>query len=212
MLWHSSVSTKKRPSPHLTGGFSLIELMISITIMVIVISIVSTSQGAFNGAVLLRGQAYEAALKIREVQLIAVGAVGDSSDAGTPGQFRAIYGVHFDTDSSKNGRYIIFKDANANGFYDGAGEKYGQQGFLDNRFEIREIRKIDGGSTESVDALSVVFVRPNFDARFFDSVGEIEPSSVEIDIARRESTEVGPGDIRTLEITPTGQISVKSIP
>lgn len=207
MLWPSSVFSKKRPTPpHLAAGFSLVELMISITIMVIVIAIVSTSQGAFNGAVLLRGQVYEAALQIREVQLSAVGAVGDA------GEFRSRYGVHFDSDS--DGQYKIFKDtqtgANANGFYD-PGEEYGQQSFLDSRFEIRGVRAV-GDALESTGGLSIVFVRPNFDARFFDSAGEVFASSVEVDISRRGVTTSGPGDVRTLEVTATGQIAVKPIP
>jgi len=197
MLWPSSVFSKKRPNPpHLAAGFSLVEMMISITIMVIVISVVSISQGTFNGAVLLRGEAYDMALTIREVQLEAVGAVGSQGD------FRAVYGVHFDT----SGQYIIFKDANANGFWE-SGEEYGLQPSLDRRFEIRAIRP--GGSGEEV---SIVFVRPNFDARFFHPTGEVIAPRVEIDIARRGSTETetGPGDVRTLEVSATGQISVKN--
>lgn len=205
MPWHSSAFSKKRPtSPQLTAGFSLVELMISITIMVIVISIVSTSQGAFNGAVLLRGQAYEAALQIREVQLNAVGAVGDG------GVFRSVYGVHFNSSSATNGQYNLFKDANSNGFYN-PGEEYGPQGFFDSRFEIREIRTI-GDTMPATGGLSIVFVRPNFDARFFGSGGEVLASSVEVDISRRGSTGTSAGDVRTVEVTATGQIAVKPTP
>lgn len=208
MRWHSSVSFKTKSPVLSAGGFSLVELMISITIMVIVISIVFTRQGAFNGAVILRGQAYEAALTVREVQLNAVSAIGDA------GTFRSVYGVHFDSASANNGRYRIFKDsstgANANGFYNN-GEEYGQQSFLDGRFEVRAVRPI-GDTMRPTGGLSIVFVRPNFDARFFDSAGEVDASSVEVDIARKGSTGSGPGAIRTLEVTATGQISVKSIP
>jgi len=182
--------------------------MISITIMVIVIAIVSTSQGAFNGAVLLRGQTYEAALKVREVQLSAVGAIGNVD------VFRSVYGVHFDSSTATNGQYKIFKDTqsgpNANGFYD-SGEEYGQQSFLDRRFQVRDVRAV-GDTMQSTGGLSIVFVRPNFDARFFDSAGEVDATSVEVDISRRGSTGTGPGDVRTLEVTATGQISVKNIP
>jgi prepilin-type N-terminal cleavage/methylation domain-containing protein len=223
MLWLSSVFSKQRPTvPPLAAGFSLVELMISITIMVIVVSIVSTSQGAFNSAVLLRGQAYEAALQIREVQLSAVGAARDgvSSDS-------VVYGVHFDTN---NNQYKTFRDSNSNGFWE-SGEEYGQQSFLDNRFEIREIRTVGDsmggtalynrfeireirtpGDSMGGTALSIVFVRPNFDARFFNQNGEVEVSIVEIDIARRGSAGTGSGDVRTLEVTAAGQIAVKPIP
>jgi len=203
MLWRSSVFSKKRPHPQSVAGFSLVELMISIGIMVLVISVVTTSQGAFNGAVLLRGQAYEAALKIREVQLSAVGSVTGGATV------RTVYGVHFDSSAATDNQYKIFKDANSNGFYN-SGEEYGQQGFLDSRFEIRAIRAI-GDSIPATSGLSVVFVRPNFDARFFSSSGEVFASSVEIDVANRDSTGAGPGDVRTVEVTSAGQISVQSI-
>jgi len=203
MLWRSSVFSKKRPHPQSVAGFSLVELMISIGIMVLVISVVTTSQGAFNGAVLLRGQAYEAALKIREVQLSAVGSVTGGATV------RTVYGVHFDSSAATDNQYKIFKDANSNGFYN-SGEEYGQQGFLDSRFEIRAIRAI-GDSIPATSGLSVVFVRPNFDARFFSSSGEVFASSVEIDVADRDATGAGPGDVRTVEVTSAGQISVQSI-
>jgi type II secretory pathway pseudopilin PulG len=203
MLWRSSVFSKKRPHPQSVAGFSLVELMISIGIMVLVISVVTTSQGAFNGAVLLRGQAYEAALKIREVQLSAVGSVTGGATV------RTVYGVHFDSSAATDNQYKIFKDANSNGFYN-SGEEYGQQGFLDSRFEIRAIRAI-GDSIPANSGLSVVFVRPNFDARFFSSSGEVFASSVEIDVADRDATGAGPGDVRTVEVTSAGQISVQSI-
>lgn len=179
--------------------------------MVMVVAVVSINQSGFNGAVLLRGQAYETALAIREVQLNAVSAAGDS------GNFRSVYGVQFDVATERNDRYVIFKDtpapsSEANGFYDpGHGEEYGSPGLLDSRFEIREIRTIPA-SASPMENLAIVFVRPNFDARFFKSTGELDLTSVEIDIARRGKTGAGPGEVRTVEVTSTGQISVQNIP
>jgi len=208
MLWPYLASFKTKTPAYRTGGFSLVELMISITIMVIVISIVSINQGSFNGAVLLRSQAYEVALAVRGTQLDAVSAVGDAGD------FRSVRGVHVDSSTASNGRFAIFRDAptgvNANGFYD-SGEQYGRQGFLDNRFEITDIRPI-GDTMQPSGGLSIVFVRPNFDALFFDSAGAVDASSVEIDIARKGATGSGPGDVRTVEVTATGQISVLNAP
>lgn len=183
------------------GGFGLVELMVSISIMVIVSAIILARQSAFNSAVLLRSQAYEIALGMREVQLNAVSASGDVS----LGNFRSILGIHFDTDS--NSEYKIFRDSDMDGFYD-AGEEFGVQGVLDNRFEIREIRA--DGSVIPGSQLSVIFVRPNFDARFFESSGsEVNASSIEIDIARRGVTGTDNSVLRTLEVTSTGQITVQ---
>lgn len=195
---------KRSPyTPHSSGvsGFGLVELMVSISIMVIVASIVLARQSAFNGAVLLRSEAYQIAFQVREVQLSAVSASGDT------GTFRDIRGVHFS--SSTDAIYRIFRDVNANGFYDGVSEDFGLQGILDPRFEIRDIRAI--GDTLSGDEVSIIFVRPNFDARFFDAAGSelTSAAAIEIDVARRGVVGAGPDVVRTVEVTSTGQIAVQ---
>lgn len=183
-------------------GFGLVELMVSISIVVIVASIILTQHSSFNGAVLLRGQAYEVALDAREVQLSAVSVSGDA------GNYRTVMGLHFDMNPSFNDRYHIFRDSNLDGFYDGSTEDFGPQGFLDPRFEIRDIRPSSGAISGT--ELSIIFVRPNFDARFFDSSGnELLVSTVEIDVARRGLSGTGVDVVRTVEITSTGQIAVQ---
>lgn len=179
----------------------MVELLISISIMVIVASIILTRQSSFNSAVLLRGQAYEIALQVREIQLSAVSASGDT------GAFRSVLGVYFDTNGINDDHFHQFRDADSDNFYDPV-EEFGLQGRLDNRFEIEAVRGVGEAITGT--ELSVVFVRPNFDARFFDTNGELTAASgVEIDIRRRGSTGTGPGELRTIEITRTGQISVQ---
>lgn len=180
------------------SGFSLIELLVSISIMVIVLAIVFARQSSFNSAVILRNQAYELALQIREIQLNAVSVSGDV------GVFRSVLGVYLNTNPAQNGSYKIFNDTDDNGYYD-AGEEYGIQGILDKRFEIRNIRA--GGATTT--ELAIVFARPNFDAHFVDSGGEINVTAVEVDVALRGATGSGNGVLRTVEITSTGQITVK---
>lgn len=188
-------------------GFGLIELMVSISLIVLVMGIVLVNHNSFNGAVLLRSQAYEIALQVREVQLNAV-SVARSGDT-----FRAVYGVHFDTDTTnnRNQRYAIFRDTNANYYYN-SGEAFGIQGSVDGQFEIRAIRTISGGVSTNRTNISIVFERPNFDARFFTAAapgGQVNAEIVEIDIARREVSGTGNGVVRTVEITSAGQISIK---
>jgi type II secretory pathway pseudopilin PulG len=198
---HSYTDEQNYFKPAKVGGFGLIELMVSISIMVLVTTIILAKQSSFNSAVLLRSQAYEIALAVREVQMGVVSAGSDGT-----GAFRSVQGIYFDTGS--NGTYRIFKDAGSPGNmrYDSS-EEYGKQGFVDPRFEIRAIRAV--GGTMAGTGLSVVFVRPNFDAKFYDSSGQINASSVEIDVARKNITGTGPSVLRTVEITATGQISVK---
>jgi type II secretory pathway pseudopilin PulG len=190
--------SRNHPHSFAVGGFGLIELMVSISIVLLVTALVMSKHGSFNSSVLLRSQAYEIALAAREVQLNAVSA------SSANGDFRSLLGLHFDT--ANNDEYRIFKDADNDGFFD-ANEIFGRQSIIDSRFEIRAIRPI--GDTLTGTALSVVFERPNFDARFFDSSGELSASSVEIDVARRGVSGTGPDVVRTLEVTATGQIAVQ---
>jgi prepilin-type N-terminal cleavage/methylation domain-containing protein len=198
-LAHYNVTTHR-----LRSGFGLIELMVSISIMLLVAAIVLARQDSFNGAVLLRGQAYEVALSAREVQLNSVSAISIA------GNYRTLLGLHFDTNNDAQIR--IFRDSavapNANGFFD-SGEEFGKQITIDSRFEVRGIRTVSGGSETSVSNISVVFERPNFDARFFTAGGEVNASAVEIDISKRDQVGTTLDVVRTVEITSTGQVTVQ---
>lgn len=185
------------------GGFSVIELIVSISILVLVLGIVVVNQGAFNSSVLLRSQAYEVALAMREIQLSAVSAASDGS-----GQFRSVQGVYFNTTSNQNDRYTSFRDADDDYFYDTA-EQFGLPGVLDGRFEIRDLSPSGLGS-----AVSVVFERPNFDARFYTSANtDLDVPVITITIGLRGGSGTTCGtDIREIEITASGQIAVLECP
>jgi prepilin-type N-terminal cleavage/methylation domain-containing protein len=196
MPWPCSVLHRKYSSDNPRSGFGLIELMVSVSIMVIVAGIILARQNSFNGAVLLRSQAYEIAFEIREVQ---IGAVSSGNVTGGD-VFRSVLGVNFSTASD---RYVSFRDSNGNNQYDpGTDPSLGQQGVIDSRFYITRI-EIDGvPHTES----SVLFVRPNFDAIFSPSGSEML-----IYLKRKGSqvSDIGPGDLRIIEVTSTGQIDVR---
>jgi type II secretory pathway pseudopilin PulG len=201
---HIEASNKRQLA---SCGFGLVELLVTISIMVIVMGIILVKQSAFDGAVLLRSQAYEVALRLRDIQLSTVSASGDN----TGGTFRSKIGAYFTTNTTGNAntRFRIFNDADNDG-YD-LSEEFGPQTALDPRFEVRAIRVINyNGSVTTPTDISVRFERPNFDARFF--VGGSEPNDVEfveIDIARRGVTGTGVTVLRTLEITSAGQIAVQ---
>jgi prepilin-type N-terminal cleavage/methylation domain-containing protein len=200
MSWNYLPSYKKSQSflfANKQKGFGLIEMMVSIGILSIVMGVVFVRQDSHNSSLLLRNQAYEIAFRLREVQFSAVSAQGDLDN------FRSVLGIHFDTAGVNNGVYKIFKDSNSDGFYvEAEDEEFGVQGVLDKRFEISEIRS--GATTPG--AVSVIFVRPNFDARFFEGSGagnELHDGSVFIDIIEKNTT-----NTKTVEVTATGQIGV----
>lgn len=200
---HRNFYLYKKDKIKFVTGFSLIELMVSISIIVLVLGVVMTRQSSFNGAVLLRSQAYEVALQAREVQLGALSAVGVS------GVFQNVLGLHFDTTTSNNNYYWSFRDADSDSFYD-SNEAMGKRNNLDKRFVIDKIRYVGDSGTPT--NLSIVFKRPNFDAIFYESSGTQAPANVSavlIDVRLKGTTGNGVGEVRTVEITRTGQITVQ---
>jgi prepilin-type N-terminal cleavage/methylation domain-containing protein len=200
MRFHSLASYKHTQNPlrGATAGFSMIELLVSISIIVLVLTITLTRQSAFNSAVLLRSEAFDIALAIREVQLSAVSAAGDGS-----GGYRSTMGVHLAENSNE---YVLFRDGDSNNKYD-AGEEFGGQGNIDPRFEIGSI---DVGGSE----VAIIFRRPNFDALFYDAAGTtLDAAAVQIELRLRDTTEGSCGDQwRIIEITSAGQIAVQNCP
>lgn len=197
------------PSKHknnlTTKGFALVELLVSISILILVLGTIMFRHSAFNSAVLLRSQAYEVALQARDTQLFAVGIVSDA------GNYKNRYGLHFTENSIT---YKIFRDNNLNSYFN-SGEEFGQQGNLDSRFVISDIRWVqnDGTTKTSISNVSVLFERPNFDAKFYTGAAPAgalsNAASVEIDVRLKGTTGNEVNKVRTVEITRTGQISVK---
>lgn len=184
------------------AGFGLVELLVSIGIALLIMTVVMAKHSSSNSAVLLRSQAYEVALTAREIQLSAVSATGDA------GSFRSAYGVYFNT-ATPNYYYSFRDDASANNFFT-SGEEIGQRNNLDPRFEIGDIRLVTGLVENSIGAgadVAIIFERPNFDARFFTAPNtEVNSSVNAIEIDVRIS---GTNEVRTVEISRTGQIIVQ---
>lgn len=184
-------------------GFGLIELMVSISIMAIIMAVVITRHDSFNGAVLLRSQAYEIALQLREVQLSAVSATSRA------GEYRSNLGVYFAANTPN--RYTVFQDGTSgvDGRYDN-GEQLGIAGALDPRFEIRSIRRADNTSL-TIPNVSVVFARPDFDADFSSTAAlPAGLPGIIIEVGRVGTSGTGVGEARYVEITATGQITVRT--
>jgi prepilin-type N-terminal cleavage/methylation domain-containing protein len=203
-------SLKKKAA---SGGFTLIELMVTITIIVLVTGIVMVRYSSFNSSVLLTSQAYITAFDLREAQSLAISVRGNGAE------FREDYGVYFSM--SDPTRYLLFQDNNDNGDYSparyDAGEEVGTPYMLDPRFEIENICGISGTARtcykaeadvagETVDAnfnsLAITFKRPDFDAAFY-TPGASSMQEAEIYIAPLD------GELsKVVRVYATGQISV----
>lgn len=147
-------NTKKN---HSEAGFSLVELMVTVGIIVLVTGIIMTKYSSFNGVVLLKSQAYELALDIREAQVLGVNAGGNDTDS------RGAFGIYLDKNTST---YLLFQDVSgATEFkYDeSATESVGEAYTIDKRFQITDIC----AGINCFNEASVSFKRPDFDAKIY---------------------------------------------
>jgi prepilin-type N-terminal cleavage/methylation domain-containing protein len=95
-------------APYLTlaRGFTLVEMLVVLSIIVIVTAITLTSQSTFNRSLLLTNTAYAVALSVREMQSLGLSSrrfTGAGQDVQNPG-----YGVHFQTGLGNS--FILFAD------------------------------------------------------------------------------------------------------
>lgn len=150
------------------AGFSLIEVLISAAIIGIVTAIVVVKYGAFNSTVLLRNQAFEVALAVREAQVFSI-SVRRDPDTG----FRDPYGISFPDEGTQ--QFSLFVDVDDDG-YDESEEV--ERFTIDSRFSISAlclgnsaVTDPDSDSSCGASDLSITFKRPDFDANFDTSSG-----------------------------------------
>ena len=177
----------------------------TISIMMILTVVILVRNSAFNGAVLLRNQAYEIAFALRQAQLLAVSGTRAGND------MKQQYGVYVTKSSSDNQSYIIFHDVDHNGRWNSTSDtQIGPIGHLDSRFRIRAITDSDTPTPITPDAVSVTFLRPNFDALLESGNGTVLTSPLYIDIAQVNAAagDLTVGAVRRVAITGSGQISV----
>tara|TARA_B100000745_G_scaffold233775_1_gene157395 strand:+ start:1387 stop:1953 length:567 start_codon:yes stop_codon:yes gene_type:complete len=173
------------------SGFSLIELLITISIVIMVVGAVLVKNTGFNSTVLLKTQAQEVALDIRTAQQYGVSARADRTDTG------AAYGIYFSAATPE--LYQLYLDDDGDQVYD-TGEAVGAAFVLDDRFIINDICVAGTcGSSE----VSIAFQRPDFDAAIYYAGGRA--TLVEIVVVSRTDTTAQ----RTVAVYETGQIAVE---
>lgn len=173
-----------------SAGFSILEVLITAAIIGIITAIITLKYGSFNNLILLKNQAYQVAIDLRETQVRALSAVSVSGGS----EFRSPYGIYFNRNTPD--RYVLFHDLNNNGFYT-AGEEL-ETIRLDSRFGIS---RLCSGNNCSLSNLHVTFRRPNFDAIINN--GSVSNGTIEL------TTVVGSSNTRTININAAGQIMVE---
>jgi type II secretory pathway pseudopilin PulG len=185
-------------------GFTVIELLVTLSIVVLVTGVVMIRYSSFNSSVLLTSQAYTLAFDLREAQSLAVSVRGNSS------KFREEYGMYFAMTSPDE--YVLFQDDNANGDQSPAryhtNEMVGVPNKVDSRFTLVDICGTNSSSRTcySDDAafnnIAISFKRPDFDADLYSPV-KSDLQSVEIVIGSKDSSQT-----KSVIVYASGQIAV----
>ena len=118
----TQVQKYKKSLSNCRAGFTLVELMVVITIMLIITSISFYNYTAFRSQTLISSLAYDISLAIRQAQLYGVSGRGTDASI-TPisatsdlSGFTYAYGVSFDAINNPT-QFKIFADTNGDGFY-----------------------------------------------------------------------------------------------
>jgi prepilin-type N-terminal cleavage/methylation domain-containing protein len=208
-------------------GFTLVELLITISIFVILTGVVLFNQKSFDSTILIKNLAYDIALTIRQAQTYGVN-VKESQSAG---KFSS-YGVYFDLDpvTGGNQKFVFFAD-NGGDVFDGKQDSVldkkfnGSMNCLSNdvecvqKYSIKknfyisnvcagsDIDNCTSGNNDQLDQLTLYFQRPNPDAFIYldnDTSVTSNKNYAEVTISSTDGAASS-----TIVVTNVGQIYVK---
>lgn len=111
-MFHKAAAKREIEKKSKASGFSIVELVVVITIMIVMTSIVIFNKRDFNDSMILTNLAYDIALSIREAQVYGIAV------RASEGQFDKAYGVNLSqTDPAEittANHYVIFVDGSTN--------------------------------------------------------------------------------------------------
>ena len=207
-------------------GFTLVELIVSISIFILMTSLLIANYGAFNNSVLLTDLAYDIALAIRTAQTYGISVQGQCSSGGgncASSNFQAPYGVAFCaisacSDSSQatftNQQVVLFADTSPfKGSYGNSDQIVSPSYTIKRGAKIVDICTLGNGWQCGNARTDITFLRPNPNALICvsDTAGPNDcvdwggtVQEVEIVVQAPDGSE------RAVIVRNTGQISVEN--
>jgi prepilin-type N-terminal cleavage/methylation domain-containing protein len=186
-------------------GFTLVELLVTISIMALISASLFWNGRQFNDKLALSTTAQDVSLTIRSVQSYS-SSVRESS--GGTGQFSYGYGISFDMSDLKS--VTLFTDKNSNKVYD-LGDTLVDKSLLRNGVSIKSICATDSANVQSCSSsfksLQITFIRPSLSATIstVDTSGFIRTSWVSGQIILSSQQ----GITKTISVNSFGQISIQ---
>jgi len=174
-------------------GFSLIELLVTLAISIVIVSAVLFRFDSFDSVVVLKSIAYEVALTVREAQIFAVSAAGDSA-----GTFDTPYGVYVSDINQQD--YIFFEDSNGNMDFD-VSDTVIETYTINSKYTFVDLCV---NSSCGLNQLSLVFQRPEFDPQIKAGGAPVSPTSATIRVGIKDD----PSTTFSVVVGLTGQVTV----
>ncbi|MEQ1561483.1 MAG: type II secretion system protein [Nitrospira sp.] len=101
---------------YLSKAFTLIEILTSVAILTVIMSVVIFNYSKFNNNIALSSAGQEITVAVRQAQVYGLSVKETSTGSG---QFNTAYGIHFQPSDPTN--YYVFADKNGNSVYDVGG-------------------------------------------------------------------------------------------
>lgn len=182
-------------------GFTLAELIVVVSIVVVISGIILVNYSKFGGTVVLRNLAYDVALTIREAQVYGISGRSSLSAASSAG-----HGIYMDLDAGDNFFYL-FTDTDGNGLYNSAVTEWLETYNIEKNYAINEICVQVGFPSENctITKLSILFRRPEPDAIIYAGTDAVMNQYSNATITLRSPR----GNTLRVAIESTGQISVQ---
>lgn len=205
----SSQNKKTFFKSKLIRGFTLVELLVTLTIFSIMTGIVLVNQGQFNNTIFLNNLAHDVALTVRMAQTYGINVREFSNNKFIP------YGVSFRSNSTDNKSFVLFADVPPqNGLFGGDFICPKDDVECVERYVIKSgnyIKSICAGTNElECDSnlknfLDISFVRPNPEAQIYaNNDRNMLYAYAKIVVSSQDGA-----NIRNIIVRSTGQIYVE---
>ncbi len=187
--------------PTFQKGFSLVELLVTVSIFTVITGIILINFPSFSSKIALENLANEIALAVRQAQVFGVA----SREFGIGSSIFPTHGAHFD--STQATTFFIYADTNDNSKYDGDAE-------LLETFTVRRRNYISGLcgflTSDSIctplTKLDVTFSRPDPEPTVLGTIANGEEANYSYATITVKSP---PGNTRMVRVWSNGQIAIQ---
>ncbi len=171
-------------------GFTLLELLVIITMVSMLSVMVFVDYGKSNQSLALDRATQKLAQDLRRTEELALS--GLTGDTGTNG-----YGIYFDKTSGNQTKYIIYKNNNANPYYEVGTDTIQETVNIENNIQIYDVQD----NSVSGNSLSVSFFPPDPTTYIGNNYTGHEASVILCVVGDNTQT-------RTARVNNTGRITV----